>query len=315
MYSAAYSILKVLAYFDVFSYPLTRDEITVLLDMSYTPGEIEKSFQFLIDEEIVFPLGEYFSLTNDLSLAQRRKRGNELAAKQIRIAKSLAAFLSRFPYIRGVAVSGSLSKNYADERSDIDFFIITKANRLWIARTFMHLFKKMTYLAGKQHWFCMNYYIDEVALEIREKNIYTATEIITVLKLYGQTAFANFTKVNEWAFDFYPVYFSDSDDPKKIRKGFIKTILEFLLDSKVGDRLDTFFMKTTVKRWRRKTESFKKNKKGILLGMDAGKHFSRAHPGNFQQQVLNRYNNNLSRVFQRLEAVASTTTIRSYAGK
>jgi hypothetical protein len=307
--------LKVLAYFDIFSYPLTRDEIIVFLDAAYAPNQIEESFQFLVNEKIIFSLGEYYSLSDNISLAQRRKKGNELAIKQICIAKRLAAFLSRFPYVRGVAVSGSLSKNYADERSDIDFFIITKTNRLWIARTFMHLFKKLTYLAGKQHWFCMNYYLDETALEIQEKNIYTATEVITALQLYGEETLCNFIKANEWVFDFYPLYFSGSNKPEKIRKGVFKTILEFLFDNKTGEQLDTWLMKVTAKRWNRKKELLRKNKKGLLMGMDAGKHFSRAHPGSFQQQVLCRYNNNLSGIFQKLEGVSSKTATRSYAVK
>jgi predicted nucleotidyltransferase len=52
-----------------------------------------------------------------------------LAVKHIKKAKAVAKFLSWFPYIRGIAISGSLSKNFADENSDLDFFIITAANR------------------------------------------------------------------------------------------------------------------------------------------------------------------------------------------
>lgn len=279
------------------------------MDATYSPDQIEESFQYLLDEKMIFPIGEYYSLSNDIVLAQRRKKGNEKAAKQIRIAKKLSRFLSRFPFVRAVAVSGSLSKNFADEHSDIDFFIITKANRLWIARTVMHFFKKLTYLAGKQHWFCMNYYLDETALEIQEKNIYTATEIVTALQFYGNADFENFVKANNWAFDFYPSYISNYGNPKKNRKGTVKSTVEFLFDNQIGERLDTLLMKITVRRWKQKTASFKKNKKGLLLAMDAGKHFSKANPSNFQRLVLQHYHNNLNRVFQKLEGIPSAKAI------
>lgn len=309
MQPASYSILKTLAYFDIFNYPLTQREIILFMDAVYHRDEIEENIQYLVEEKMIFPLGEYYSLNNDVSLAQRRKAGNKKAIKQIRIAKRLAGFLSRFPYVRAVAVSGSLSKNFADEHSDIDFFILTKANRLWIARTIMHLFKKLTYLAGKQHWFCMNYYLDETALEIPEKNIYTATEVITALQLYGEATFKNFIQTNHWAFDFYPAYSSDYDKPQKIRKGLLKRTIEFLFDNRIGERLDSWLMKVTVKRWEKKTELFQKNKKGLVMGMDGGKHFSKANPASFQNQVLHRYNDNLNRIYQKLHNIPSAKAI------
>jgi hypothetical protein len=94
--------------------------------------------------------------------------------------------LYRFPFVRGIGISGSLSKNYADEDADIDFFIITSRNHLWIARTFLHGLKKLSFLVGKQDWYCMNYFIDEEALVIAEKNIFTATEVVTLKPVCGE---------------------------------------------------------------------------------------------------------------------------------
>lgn len=309
MQSATYSILKALAYFDIFDYPLTREEIILFMDAKYCTNQIEESFQFLLEEKIVFHLEEYYSLRNDASVAQRRKKGNAKASAQIRIAKRLAYFLSGFPYVRGIAVSGSLSKNYADERSDIDFFIITKANRLWIARTFMHCLKKFSYLVGKQNWLCMNYFLDETELEIREKNIYTATEVITVLPFYGEAAFRNFTKKNKWAFDFYPAYTLGYDKPIKTRKSLFKSIVEFFFDNRLGEWLDNLLMRITIKRWKRKSELMQKNRKGLVMGMDGSKHFSKANPASFQQQVLCQFQDNLHRVLQKLEETSSAKAI------
>src|SRR6266478_4413244 len=98
----------------------------------------------------------------------------------------IGRFLSRFPYVTGVGISGSLSKMDAREKADFDFFIVTKANRLWIARTIMHLFKKLTFITGKQHLYCMNYYLDEKALQLRDQNIYTAVEAITLIPVSGK---------------------------------------------------------------------------------------------------------------------------------
>jgi hypothetical protein len=87
-----------------------------------------------------------------------------------------------------------LSKNFADERADIDYFVVTKANRLWIARTLMHLFKKLTFLVGKQHYFCMNYFVDEEALTIQEKNLFTAVEVATLIPVCGNGSMESFLR-------------------------------------------------------------------------------------------------------------------------
>ena len=96
-------------------------------------------------------------------------------------------------------MSGSLSKHFADEKSDIDFFIITSANRLWIARTCMHLFKKVSYIAGKQHWFCMNYYVDEAWHgNTGKKYFYCNGNFHTSYLCRESNCFQNFIAANAW---------------------------------------------------------------------------------------------------------------------
>ena len=58
-------------------------------------------------------------------------------------ALTVSRLISKFPYVEGVGISGSLSKGYYDDDGDIDFFIITSPKRLWIARTFLILYKKL----------------------------------------------------------------------------------------------------------------------------------------------------------------------------
>ena len=180
---AELAILKTLVYFDIFDYPLSEKDIKNFLGC-YISDEIFASalLQLLLDK-IIFRVDQFYSLQNNRQRAEERIQGNLRAQSLIVKATRIGAFLYKFPYVRAVAVSGSLSKNYADKKADIDFFIITKANRLWIARTILHLFKKFTFLVGKENFFCMNYFVDEEALVIPEKNIYTAVEIVTLLPI------------------------------------------------------------------------------------------------------------------------------------
>ena len=138
----AKSLVRALAYFDIFQYPLKKNEIRQFLGNVISDYAFEMALDELIRNRVVFFDSSFLFLTRQFSLAAtRRIHGNLRAALLLPAAHKIGRFLYRFPFVRGIGVSGSLSKNFADEKADIDFFIITKPNRLWIARTLMHLLK------------------------------------------------------------------------------------------------------------------------------------------------------------------------------
>src|SRR5262245_55354584 len=134
------SILKVLAYFDVFNYPVTLEEIKFFLDQKVNDDDLTLNIQQLLDKQLIWKYGEFYILKNEFSLVERRVKGNKYAIKRLKQAKKISAILVHFPFVRGIGISGSLSKNFAYEGSDLDFFIITAKDRLWIARSFLHFF-------------------------------------------------------------------------------------------------------------------------------------------------------------------------------
>ena len=73
----------------------------------------------LLNEKIIFRIDNFYSLQNEPIRAKKRREGNQRAIKQLAIAKKVARVLSHFPYVQTVAVSGSLSKYFADEKADI----------------------------------------------------------------------------------------------------------------------------------------------------------------------------------------------------
>jgi hypothetical protein len=285
------SILKTVAYFDMFDYPLLAEEIRLFLDRSISDTEASQSLAELQRLQRLFYIGGFYSLRNDPVLATRRKAGNARAAQLLNTGHRIGRRLGKFPFVRGVGISGSLSKNYADEAADIDFFIITAANRLWIARTLLHALKKLSFITGKQHWYCMNYFIDEATLEMPEKNIFIAAETVTLQPVSGLKAIGRFRTVNEWAFHFFPNY-HQADSPYFAHTPAItwyQRILETLFDHKLGNFLDNYLMRLTAKRWMKKERNNKRNMKGDVLSLRAGKHFARPDPDRFQKKILEQY--------------------------
>jgi len=298
-------ILATLTYFNLFDYPLRKREIFIFLGHCDNFKEFDLALCNLVNESAVFKIGDFFSLQNNYALAERRSRGNEKAARMLVEAEKAAKIISAFPFVKGIAVSGSLSKYFADDKADIDFFIITEANRLWIARTLLHIFKKFTFLFNMQDHYCMNYFIDEAEPGIIEKNIYTATEIATILPLHGSKSFESFYKVNNWSRIFFPNKNMDASIAKEIKKTWYKYLTAKVFNNRFGNLLDNYLMKLTAKRWASKTRLNRKDNKGFLLGMQTNKHYSKPNPDNFQKILLKRYENNLAEVFNRYELCRS----------
>jgi hypothetical protein len=237
----------------------------------------------------------------------RRRNGNKNAHREIQNAIKATGILSKFPFVEGLALSGSLSKNYADENTDIDFFIITKANRLWIARTLMHIFYRFAVLAGKRNWFCMNYYIDETALEIEEKNIFTAIEIVTLIPMQGAEKVNAFIGTNKWTKNFLPAYTVKKALVTEYKKRLFCKLFEKIFGGTMGNALDNWLLKITQSRWVKKEAQLNINAKGICMGMLAGKHFAKPDPKNFQSKILAQYREKteqLSVIITKIQALA-----------
>jgi hypothetical protein len=286
-------ILKTLSYFDIFSYPLTAEELFLYRGTDFSENDLKYELTNLKEAKLIYQNKIFYSLHNDPELISRRINGNLRAAKQLKIAGRSARLLSHFPYVKGIAVSGSLSKNFSTEKDDIDFFIITSANRLWIARSFLHLFLKFVYLLGKQKWFCLNYYVDETALIIPEQNVFTAVEIVTLKPFYGNGVFDQFAASNDWTKKYFPGINSDNKISSRSDNGFLKKLIEKIFNGKFGERLDDWLMKKTARRWQKKVKRMEMNEHGIRLSMLVDKHFAKPDPQFLQTKALEIYDRNI----------------------
>jgi hypothetical protein len=301
MISIKTDILSTLAYFDIFYHPLTKKEIWLFLAHACESGAFDKQLEELLHDGAIHAFGGMYSLRNDALIAAKRKEANINAQELMGTAKKVAGLLSRFPFVRAVGVSGSLSKNVANKSSDIDLFIITAPCRLWIARTVMHCFKKITFLFNKQHYFCMNYYVDEATMTIEEKNIYTATEVVTLIPLQGPVTLERFYQENAWSKQFLPNQFMRVSVAQNMKFFLPKYVFEICFDNRLGNWLDDRLMQITAKRWQKKTMGNKKNNRGVTMSMVAKKHVAKPDPVFFQNNLLSQYNKKADQFIRQFE--------------
>ncbi len=282
------NVLKPILYFSLFRYPLTEDEIFAFSEVN-DKEQLKKELQKLLQEKAIYHIDGFYLTENNPELIKRRINGNKKAKKIFTKARNVSKFIAKFPFVEGVGISGSLSKGFYDEDGDIDFFIITAPRRLWIARTLLVLYKKI-FLLNSRKYFCVNYFIASNALEIEEKNRFTATELVTLIPMYGNGSFHEFYKHNRWAYRLIPNHCSKEQlkNLYHVKKPIPTRLLEKILNTTLGDTLDTFFLKITYKKWKQKFN--KMEKRHFNVALKSTQNVSKHHPFNFQNQVISRLN-------------------------
>lgn len=289
------SVISTLLYYDIFQYPLKADEVFHYLDRnSVTIEDVKSELNRLNLENDIYKFEDFFSIVNDPSRISRRLAGNALAEKLLPVAKQKALLIASFPFVRGVMASGSLSKGYMEETSDLDFFIITAKNRVWIARMLLVLYKRI-FLKNSHQFFCVNYFIDEEHLEIEEKNIFTATELSSLLPLYGEHIYHELIHANKhWLCKFFPNFKPrNTIDIPSAAMGAMKFFFESFITILGGDLFEKLCMNATLKRWKKKHWN-NYSLEDFEIAFKSKKYVSKNHPRNFQKKVMELFHQKVS---------------------
>lgn len=277
------AVARVLLYFDCFHYPLTKEEIDQYIAQPVPSGVVDEMEKM----GLVHRTDAYYMMYENPEWVEKRLDCNARAAKHLPLAARLSAFIGSFPFVRGVFISGSLSKNCMAADSDIDFFIITTPGRLWLARTLLVVFKKI-FLFNSHKYFCVNYFIDTNHLEIEEKNLFTATETVTLIPLYGGEWYGPFMEANTWVKGFYPAFPNrETTGIPTNQRGFFKKLWEKLFSGSLGTHLDTMCLRITLRHWQKKFKHLEQET--FKIALKSKKYVSKHHPLFFQKKVLDAY--------------------------
>ncbi|MBM4368171.1 MAG: hypothetical protein FJ102_18310 [Deltaproteobacteria bacterium] len=191
---------RLVHYFDVFRHPLRVDELSRLVgledaELDSAVGEASR-LGVERDGRWVFRLGR----GADREARLRRARAAERLWKRARFA---AATLARVPFVRGVLVTGSLSKQSASDDGDVDFLLVVATGRAWTVKSTLHGARRL--LPGlARDSLCTNYILDEASLAIPERTMFTAVELATAVPMAGNTACVALLDANDWARRFVP---------------------------------------------------------------------------------------------------------------
>ena len=197
------AIKKTLLYSSVFKYPLTYYQLFNLFIIDAQKELNQPSFLYelakLINKQFVIVEDEKCYLPG-VKYADWKKRGR---TSKVLVRKNKAVFkiLERIPWIKFIGITGSVAARNADKNDDLDIFVITKRNRVWITRGFLALILKSILKNYVKRGIDPNIFIDETNLEwpLEQRNVYVANEVIRMYPVIDkEDTYFKFLEQNKW---------------------------------------------------------------------------------------------------------------------
>ncbi len=283
------TIAETLAYADVFDYPLTVGQIRrYLVRMPATRDEVQTAL--VSDPWLTARVelhGEWVCLagrSHAIPLRLQRGRHAEALWPSARI---LAALVARFPFVRMVAITGSLTMdNVRSARDDVDLFIITAPGRVWLARKLILGLVRLAAILRLE--LCPNYLLSTERLAMPPDDLFTAHELAQMAPLYGRQAFADLLAANSWLREYLPnaePRDEDLRDAGPLGRG-LQRLIEWPLSGALGDRLERRLQTRKIAKLHREAQA--KDIREVILDPDVCKGHMNSHGHIIQAEYSRR---------------------------
>ena len=207
-------IIKTLAYADIFDYPLKDEEIFKwLISSSNIPlTSFKKTLKGMTGKGVLDQQGDYYCLPGKEKNLKARQARTKFSQVKLILAQKAAQKLSWLPTLKMVGITGALAMGNCEEDDDIDFIIITTANRLWFSRLILYLISPVLGIKRRKPGdksakdkVCFNLFLEENHLRIVPETLFLAHEICQIKPLLNKdNIYEKFLWENRWTKKFLP---------------------------------------------------------------------------------------------------------------
>ncbi len=197
------AIARSVIYASLFDYPLTLDQLHAsLMSWSLTTKQIQSAvdasqpLQRIVEHRdgYFFPAGRY-----DL-VAERRRR--EARSRAFLETHALALrLICALPFMRMVALSGSIAHLNLENGGDMDLFIVARGHRVWTVTVATIL---LTRVIGVRRAMCANFVMSDAHLGIEQQDLFTANQVLHLKPLVGAEVLEGLVAANPFVKRFYP---------------------------------------------------------------------------------------------------------------
>jgi hypothetical protein len=245
------AILDTVAYADIFQYPMTQAEVHFYLTgVKASPTEVYASLDYIRSRLGLLDFRDgYYTLPGRIGLVTMRQERRQTAARMWPEAIHYGRLISRLPFVRMVAVTGSLSMDNVDPQADLDYFIVTRQGRLWLTRAMVILLVRWAAIRGTV--LCPNYFLSENSLALEDRNLFTAHELVQMIPISGLSIYARMRLLNSWVIKYLPNArntWQTGENPD-LKQSFLQRTGEFILQAPIFNRLEKWEMDRKIRKF------------------------------------------------------------------
>jgi len=297
------SILQTITFFDIFSFPLTAEEIKEYLYNYKKPIHIKEIKGTLDEMESIEKIHDYYVLKGNGKLIDIRKSRKFIAEKFWERVRQYGQYIAKVPFVKMIAICNNLAYDNPTESSDIDLFIIIKEDRMWLTRLIITLIFQFhgvrrhgNKIAGR---FCLSFFITpkKINMEpllLKPEDPYMAYWTKLIAPIYGENTYKKFIEKNqEWMQNQYGLKLSEINK-KQIsfkKESPLKRFWELILNGWLGNLIE-FLLKKTFKK-RTLTKSKKLDKKANVIVTD---NILKFHNHDKRKEYLDKWKNTLQKI-------------------
>lgn len=256
------AILCTLLYGDVFSFPMTAEEIHYfLIGVTASRDEVrcalETPSDWLADHICAGEVADFtcYAVVERAEeiFAKRRERESASAmlwSKGVRYGR----ILGHLPFVRMVVMTGALAvRNAGSVQDDLDYMVVVQDGRVWLTRLFAVMLVRICRVWGVV--ICPNYVLAESALVQKRCDLFIAHEVTQMVPITGHDVYQQMRNVNEWVSEFLPnadgAFYQEMDrQPRRLGK-WLKRFGEFILSGFVGNWLEGWEMRRKIRKFER----------------------------------------------------------------
>lgn len=246
------AVFDTLVYSDIFDFPLKAREIYRYL--SGRAATYDEVCRVLGSDPRLIREGEYFTLKGRREIVWLREKREQRSQKLLPYALAYGRMIGSMPFVRMVALTGSLAVHNVSNNEDFDYMLVTQPGRLWTARAFVLLFGRFTRPIG--HTLCPNVIVTENSLAWSQHDLYSARDLCQMIPISGMDVYQRLMKANDWVMDFLPIAYGETvgTPSEEKHQHIFQRQFEGLLQGHLGDRFEHWEMNRKIERFTRRKD-------------------------------------------------------------
>ena len=285
------AIARSVLYAALFDYPLTLAQLRrTLIGSTQTPSQILATLRTSVAlGEIVAQADGYFFPTGRRDLIDVRRSRESRSRGFLESHALLLRTIAALPYVRMLALSGSVAHLNLEQGGDLDIFLDTRGRRVWSTTVIVVLLAK---LLGRRRTLCANFVVADSALHFAQADLFTANQIVGLKTVTGTDVFQTIVRLNPFVRAFYPNFHGADSSPLHIRHGAAMRLLRRSAEIVLWGPSAVFELvcRTAYRSYLRRRASTWTSPDQVTLGDAVVKLHTRSH----RHEVLSRFDEAVS---------------------